>query len=132
MSAPRPHATGAPPRHPDDQPDLRASDADRDRVVEALRTHASAGRLEADELEQRVGLALAARTRADLSALTRDLPESRRIARAGGPPPFVPLAVLLVAIWALTGAGYFWPMWPLMFLAFAGIARAAGNTRVIR
>jgi hypothetical protein len=25
----------------------------------------------------------------------------------------VPLAILLVAIWALTGAGYFWPIWPI-------------------
>ena len=25
----------------------------------------------------------------------------------------IPLAILLVAIWALTGAGYFWPMWPI-------------------
>ena len=80
-----------------------------------------------------------ARTRADLAVLTADLPESRRRPREArheeGPPPFVSLAILLVAIWAVTGAGYFWPMWPLMFFVFAGIAHAAkraGNTRVIR
>ena len=28
--------------------------------------------------------------------------------------PFVVVNVLLIAIWALTGAGYFWPVWPLL------------------
>jgi fatty acid desaturase len=27
---------------------------------------------------------------------------------------FLATAVLLVAIWALTGAGYFWPVWPIL------------------
>ena len=42
------------------------------------------------------------------------------------------IAVLLVAIWAVTGAGYFWPMWPLAWFAFAGLMRWRGNTGVIR
>jgi Domain of unknown function (DUF1707) len=98
--------------------DLLASDAERERVAEALRTHAAAGRLDAQELEERLGLALAARTRADLVPLVADLPAPE--VRAPRPrrtvPPVarvIPLAILLVAIWALTGAGYFWPVWPI-------------------
>jgi class 3 adenylate cyclase len=52
---------------------LRASDADRDRVVEVLRTAAGDGRLTADDLDERLEVALAARTLADLEPLLADL-----------------------------------------------------------
>jgi Domain of unknown function (DUF1707) len=97
--------------------DLLASDAEREQVAETLRTHAAAGRLDPDELEQRLGLAFAARTRADLVPLVADLPTptppARRRRELPRVAPVIPLAILLVAIWALTGAGYFWPMWPI-------------------
>ena len=51
----------------------RASDADRDRVVEVLRTAAGDGRLTADDLDERLEVALAARTLADLEPLLADL-----------------------------------------------------------
>jgi DUF1707 SHOCT-like domain len=57
--------------------DLRASHQDRDRVVEALRVAAGDGRLTAEELDQRLDLALTARTYSELAALTRDLPAAR-------------------------------------------------------
>jgi hypothetical protein len=63
-----------------DQPELRASDQDRDEVIDALAEHAAAGRLTLAEHEERVERALAARTRAELEPLTRDLP-------AIAPPP---------------------------------------------
>jgi hypothetical protein len=53
---------------------LRASDADRDAVAERLRQAAVEGRLDADELEQRLHTALRARTYGDLDRLLRDLP----------------------------------------------------------
>jgi uncharacterized protein DUF1707 len=53
---------------------LRASDADRDAVVDRLRETAGEGRLEPDELEQRVDGALRARTYGDLAELLADLP----------------------------------------------------------
>jgi hypothetical protein len=53
---------------------LRASHADRDRVVETLRVAAGDGRLSAEELDERLELALNARTYAELAALTTDLP----------------------------------------------------------
>jgi hypothetical protein len=54
--------------------DLRASHADRDRVVELLRVAAGDGRLSAEELDDRLERALTARTYAELAALTADLP----------------------------------------------------------
>src|SRR5436309_3108649 len=56
---------------------LRASDAERERVVEALRAHAAEGRLAPDELEQRIEGAYAAATRAELRPLLADLPAPR-------------------------------------------------------
>jgi uncharacterized protein DUF1707 len=53
---------------------LRASDADRDAVTERLREAAAEGRLESDELEERVGSALRARTYGELARLVADLP----------------------------------------------------------
>lgn len=53
---------------------LRASHADRDQVVEALRVAAGDGRLSAEELDERLELALNARTYAELATLTADLP----------------------------------------------------------
>jgi hypothetical protein len=57
----------------DSLPELRASDADRERVVEVLRRAASDGRLTVEELEERVPCAYAARTRRELEPLTADL-----------------------------------------------------------
>src|SRR3954447_24491444 len=53
---------------------LRASDAERERVVSFLRDHALQGRLTHDELEERIGLAYAAVTVGDLERLINDLP----------------------------------------------------------
>ena len=54
--------------------EIRASDAERERVVTFLRDHALAGRLDSDELEERIGLAYSARYVGDLERLIRDLP----------------------------------------------------------
>jgi hypothetical protein len=55
-------------------PDLRASDADRERSVAALRHHAAAGRLTVDELDERTERAYAAKTLRELAELQADLP----------------------------------------------------------
>ena len=57
------------------EPALRASDDDRDIVLQALERHTAVGRLSLDEFDQRSTAALAAVTRDDLAALTADLPE---------------------------------------------------------
>jgi len=53
---------------------LRASRADREQVIATLKAAFVQGRLTKDELDLRVGQALASRTVAELTALTADLP----------------------------------------------------------
>jgi hypothetical protein len=63
--------------------ELRASHEDRDRVVELLRVSAGDGRLTAEELDERLELAMTARTYGELAKLVVDLP-------AAGSVPSVP------------------------------------------
>ena len=53
---------------------LRASDADRDAVADRLRRAAIEGRLDADELDERLDTALRAKTYGELDRLVADLP----------------------------------------------------------
>jgi small-conductance mechanosensitive channel len=57
---------------------LRASDEDRDRIVEQLHRAATEGRISPEELEQRTSAALKARTYAELEATVSDLPRPSR------------------------------------------------------
>ena len=61
------------PTDPHSSPVLRASDADRDRVIELLRAAVADGRLDQAEFDERVDAALAARTVDALVPLTADL-----------------------------------------------------------
>jgi Domain of unknown function (DUF1707) len=61
------------PADPPSSPVLRASDADRDRVIELLRAAVADGRLDPAEFDERVDAALAARTIDALAPLTADL-----------------------------------------------------------
>ncbi|MFB7502839.1 DUF1707 SHOCT-like domain-containing protein [Streptomyces broussonetiae] len=65
-------------------PDLRASDADRERVAEVLRDGLAEGRLDMVEFEERLEAAYKARTYGELAPLTRDLPTA--VAPAGPTP----------------------------------------------
>lgn len=64
------------------EPTKRASDADRERVVEVLRDATSDGRLDLDEFEERMTAAYRARTYGELRPLTDDLPTVEH-----APPP---------------------------------------------
>jgi Flp pilus assembly protein TadB len=81
---------------------LRASDADRDAALADLSAHFQAGRLTSDELDERTGRALAARTVSELRDLMDDLPalQPARPApvTAGLRRPGPSLAVLLVTL----------------------------------
>jgi hypothetical protein len=80
---------GAPP----DPRDLRCSDTDRERVAEALRTALADGRIDLDELSDRLDRTYAARTYRDLEPLVADLPGTTSalpVPRAGTAP--APLA----------------------------------------
>src|ERR1700755_1783283 len=61
------------PAAPPSSPVQRASDADRDRVLELLRAAVADGRLDRAEFDERVDAALAARTIDALTPLTADL-----------------------------------------------------------
>ncbi len=71
---------------------LRASHADRNRVVDVLKAAFIEGRLTQEELDARLGQTLAARTYAELAALTADIPPGTKLAprprpdRAPAPP----------------------------------------------
>src|SRR5215212_7004063 len=85
---------------------LRASDAERERTAAALRRHHVDGRLDTDELQDRLGRCYAARTEEDLRALLADLPaEHHAPARPPGRArPFGLAAVALVALAVLAVA----------------------------
>jgi hypothetical protein len=55
----------------------RASHIDREQAISALKTAFVQGRLTSDEFDTRVGQALASRTRAELAAITADIPVGR-------------------------------------------------------
>lgn len=76
-----------------DRPDpslLRVSDADRHSVAEILRTAAGEGRLDLDELDQRLEAAYTAKTYADLVPITADLPAVPGTASPALPRPTAP------------------------------------------
>jgi hypothetical protein len=83
-----------------DNPQLRASDDDRDRAASLLREHHAAGRLTAEEFQERLDAAYQAKTVGDISKLLADLPSidlyrlpdesMRRMAHASERPAAVP------------------------------------------
>jgi len=114
--------------------ELRASDEEREKVATMLRQACSEGRLDTEELEQRVEVAYGARTRGELDAIVRDLPGARQAHRAGrhrrawrtALASYVTFNAWMVGIWAATGAHYFWPIWTLLP---AGIALLGARLR---
>jgi hypothetical protein len=58
--------------------EMRVGDAEREAAASELREHFASGRLDQDELNERLDRAFAARTRGDLNALFTDLPSSWR------------------------------------------------------
>ena len=64
--------------------DIRVGDAEREAVASQLREHYADGRLSLDELNERLDQAFAAKTRADLHTVTRDLPVTVRPMASSG------------------------------------------------
>jgi Domain of unknown function (DUF1707) len=128
---------------------LRASDADRDAVTERLREAAGEGRLEPDELEQRVDGALRARTYGELSRLVADLPgpsttpwrrpdgRTRAVARSALSgagllaAATVALAVVAVVVLLVAAAAALWLAGVVFWLICCGSRRrlASGSHR---
>jgi hypothetical protein len=82
---------------------VRASDAERDRVAEILRAGYAEGRLTRAELDERTGAAYTAKTRADLSGLTSDLPGAISAQQAHRSPVIPDLPAVAPAPGAGTG-----------------------------
>jgi hypothetical protein len=94
-------------------PGLRASDADREAAAERLRQACLEGRLDSDELDQRLGEAYAARWTGDLERLTADvtpLPAPVPPPAPYGYPPQPARETNGLAIASLT-AGILWLGW---------------------
>jgi hypothetical protein len=104
--------------------ELRASDAERERVVTFLREHALLGRLSDDELEDRIGLAYASVTVGDLERLIADLPRGSRHAAAR--PRFTPSQRRRGAPPALIGVGLGALILTGLPFALIGVAIALG------
>jgi hypothetical protein len=110
-------------------PNLRASDADREAIADRLRTHHTDGRLDQDEFQERLDKCFSAKTVGELADLTRDLPDDSVRGRAAGGTgvglirclrmiPLVPIIVAIVAIHVVLGvAGGLWILIPLFFIA---------------
>ena len=126
---------------------MKASDADRDAVLSDLSEHFQAGRLTAEEFDERAGRALAARTWGELKDLLRDLPSTlpgprvpaaassgaRPQRRAAVPTPL--LVGIAIAIAVSVGIVHVWGLLWLVFAAwfiarrltwFAGAPRRSG------
>jgi Domain of unknown function (DUF1707) len=113
-------------------PHVRVSDQEREHVAAELREHFAQGRLDTDELEERLARAYGARTVQELQALRTDLPLlpstpatrraelaerrstlARELVQQTG-ASLVPFFVC-TAIWLATGTnGSFWPVWILI------------------
>jgi hypothetical protein len=115
------------------EPTFRASDSDREEIVTELRVHGAAGRLDVEELEQRIEAAYSARTHGDLQPLLADLPRRQVVPSRASDfhglhnhdwRVFAAVNALLVAIWAVSGAGYFWPGWVMAWWVFAIVMKS--------
>jgi Domain of unknown function (DUF1707) len=126
-------------------PQMKASDADRDAVVAALSEHFQAGRLTSEELDERTGRALTARTLDELGELTADLPAVRPAGpapvvrpRGLGYPLLAPVAAALAALAMaalVLGVGegrYGWGWWWVIPAGLLLARRLAGRGSVHR
>ncbi len=111
---------------------MRASDDEREQVATILRAAVTEGRLNLEEGDERLAKLYASRFRDELGPLTQDLPDGGRRALLDTPEMAaifrhrlrvhsagtLALAGLLVGAWVLSGAHFFWPLIPLLFLTF--------------
>ena len=139
---------------------VRASDAEREEFARMVREATGEGRLTLDEGDQRLAQVYAAKYRDELRPLVSDLPagatveQSRAVSGSGPgrggwpvrdqnymrphPAAFAfhfgvvtLVSLLLIGLWVLSGAHFFWPAIPLIFFGLGIVrhARWAGGRR---
>jgi Domain of unknown function (DUF1707) len=117
---------------------LRVSDADRDRAIAELSEHFQAGRLTAEELEDRTGRALQARTAGELAGLFTDLPRRPAAVTGTAPAPArsgsfrpagvpAPIAIVAVVVLASILSGHPGLIALVPVLVFLTVRRLAGG-----
>jgi uncharacterized protein DUF1707 len=122
-------------------PNLRASDADREATADRLRQHHTDGRIDAEEFQERLDKCYAAKTVGELAELTRDLPTDPARRGSGARTsftllgslrmlPIVPIILAIVAIHLIVGVvSGLWILIPLFFLARYMIFRRGSCSR---
>jgi Domain of unknown function (DUF1707) len=123
---PRYERVATPAPSPTPSGPVRVGDADRERVAELLRGHAAAGRIDTNELEERLERAYAARYGSDLEPVLAELPpqpapraRSPRERRSPTPSPILAIAAIgvLIALAAITSAWWLmWLIWPIVMV----------------
>ncbi|MBV8218193.1 MAG: DUF1707 domain-containing protein [Solirubrobacterales bacterium] len=114
---------------------LRAADGDRESVADILREQHVAGRLDEDELQERIERCYTAKTYAELDAVIADLPHGEpTVSRGRGLRlwprfAFVPV-LLLIALVALSHGHLAWLVIPFVFLFTRPMLWRAGAGRV--
>jgi hypothetical protein len=113
-------------------PKVRASDADREAIAEILRTQHAEGRLDSEEMQERIDACYQAKTVGELDQLLDDLPRPERAEhdrpRFGFPRrkkillALVPILITIGVVSSLAGGDghehhFFWLAIPLFFLA---------------
>jgi Domain of unknown function (DUF1707) len=98
---------------------LRASHADREQVIDTLKTSFVQGRLTQDEFDARIGHALASRTYAELAAVTADIPAALASAQPLRKPARALTRAEKTAAWAVYG---------IIMPAFLTVAGMPGHT----
>ena len=118
--------TGEPKGRPEpgQRPEVRASDAEREALVERLNAATGEGRLDLDEFSERLELAYAARTRSELEALVEDLPEAGSGPATAPAPASAPAPVLVKGRTS-------WHVSPLGGLRRGGRWRVPADTLVV-
>ncbi len=117
--------------------EMRVGDSERDETASQLSEHFAAGRLDHSEFAERTEKALSARTRGELNLVLNDLPVLPVAVKPSTNPAVIEevspaqlseraewrrstlttwavFAVFFVILWAVTGAGYFWPVFPIL------------------
>lgn len=115
---------------------LRAADSDRESVADILREQHVVGRLDTDELQERIERCYAAKTYAELDAVIDDLPREEPVAGGGWGwsrwrrPQLALVLPLLIAIVALSHGHVFWLAIPLLFFFVRPRIWRAGGGRL--